>query len=261
MDYYQKLGVAYTASHEEIKRAYRRLAVQYHPDKNKDPQAESLFKEINEAYDVLGDPAKKTFYDLKFSSPFTTTAEPERPRHKDPAYRTNRPRTKRKSDRDRLGDLMVEYLPWVIKLSYLCLVVAGLLLLDYVIPSQVHDEKIINYKIRRVPGFRYTVPYAVITTTGDHVIDVNPEFSDHFLKGKEVVVYSSMLLNIPVKIASAGFAVKLRKSIYGNFVFAPFGLFFFAALSIFFRKNVRHGFNFGITTILFLILTCAFLII
>jgi hypothetical protein len=261
MDYYKILGVAYTATHDEIKRAYRRLAVRYHPDKNNDPQAESLFKEINEAYDVLGDPAKKTFYDLKFSSPFTSASEPQPPRHRDPAYHTNRPRAKRKSDQERLKDLMAEYLPWAIKTAYLCLAFSGLLLIDYILPNQVQDEKIVDYKIRRVPGFRYTVPYAVITTSGDHVIDVNPEFSDHFLKGKDVVVYSSVLLDIPVKIASGGFAVKLRKSIYGNFIFAPFGLFFFAALSIYFRKDIRHGFNFSITTILFLILTCVFLML
>lgn len=62
-DYYKILGVSRDASEEEIKKAYRRLAFQYHPDRNKDPGAEEKFKEINEAYEVLSDPEKRAAYD------------------------------------------------------------------------------------------------------------------------------------------------------------------------------------------------------
>jgi curved DNA-binding protein len=63
-DYYQILGVSRTASDTDIKKAFRKLAREYHPDvaKNK-KQAEEKFKEINEAYEVLGDPAKRKKYD------------------------------------------------------------------------------------------------------------------------------------------------------------------------------------------------------
>ncbi len=62
-DYYEVLGVQKAASKDEIKDAYRKLAMQYHPDRNKDPGAEEKFKEISEAYAVLSDDQKRTQYD------------------------------------------------------------------------------------------------------------------------------------------------------------------------------------------------------
>lgn len=62
-DYYSILGVDKSVSAEELKRAYRKLALQYHPDRNKTAEAEEKFKEINKAYEVLGDPQKRQTYD------------------------------------------------------------------------------------------------------------------------------------------------------------------------------------------------------
>ena len=83
-DYYRILGVPENASDGEIKKAYRKLAMQYHPDRNSGNEkwANEKFKEINEAYGILGDPQKRKQYDQFgtignvgdiFSSPFTTT--------------------------------------------------------------------------------------------------------------------------------------------------------------------------------------------
>ncbi|MDI6806530.1 MAG: DnaJ domain-containing protein, partial [Candidatus Aenigmarchaeota archaeon] len=85
-DYYKILGVPRNASDEEIKKAYRKLAMQYHPDRNpgKEKWANEEFKKINEAFSVLGDPEKRRRYDQFgtveginigdiFSSPFTRT--------------------------------------------------------------------------------------------------------------------------------------------------------------------------------------------
>jgi molecular chaperone DnaJ len=62
-DYYSVLGVPRDASEDQIKKAYRKLALELHPDRNKDPEAANRFKEVNEAYAVLGDPEKRKQYD------------------------------------------------------------------------------------------------------------------------------------------------------------------------------------------------------
>jgi len=83
-DYYRILGVPRNATDNQIKKAYRKLAMQYHPDRNpgKEPWANEKFKEINEAFSVLGDPTKRKQYDQFgtvgnigdiFGSPFTRT--------------------------------------------------------------------------------------------------------------------------------------------------------------------------------------------
>ena len=62
-NYYEILGVKRTASADEIQRAYRKLAMQYHPDRNSAEDAEERFKEVNSAYEVLSDPDKRARYD------------------------------------------------------------------------------------------------------------------------------------------------------------------------------------------------------
>ena len=71
-DYYKILGVERKANEEDIRKAYRKLAMQYHPDRNPDDkQAEERFKEINEAYQVLSDPKKRAHYD-RLGSDYST---------------------------------------------------------------------------------------------------------------------------------------------------------------------------------------------
>lgn len=68
MDYYQLLGISKRATKDEIKRAYHKLALKYHPDKNKASNAEEKFRSVNKAYEVLRDDHKRDFYD-KFDLP------------------------------------------------------------------------------------------------------------------------------------------------------------------------------------------------
>lgn len=70
-DYYSTLGLTPDSSAEEIKKAYHKLAMQYHPDRNGgNPEGEERLKGINEAYQILGDEKKRRRYDLQYRQPF-----------------------------------------------------------------------------------------------------------------------------------------------------------------------------------------------
>jgi DnaJ-class molecular chaperone len=80
-DYYALLGIRRDASQAEIKSAYRRLARELHPDVNPDPETQEKFKEITQAYEVLGDAEKRQMYDLggdPFAAALACAARPER---------------------------------------------------------------------------------------------------------------------------------------------------------------------------------------
>ena len=83
-DYYEVLGISKGASDAEIKKAYRSLAKKYHPDVNKEADAEAKFKEINEAYEVLSDPQKRqeawSWRGTRSSEPSSSSRPPRRSR-------------------------------------------------------------------------------------------------------------------------------------------------------------------------------------
>jgi hypothetical protein len=263
MNYYQVLGVKSSASHDEIKRAYRRLAVMYHPDKNRDPEAENIFKSINEAYEVLGDPSKKQGYDLKLQSPFVNVSPEEQsgPVHRDPAYRPSRPRVYRKSDRERLHDLMAEYMPWAIWVTKLCFAFSVLMAADYTLPYHHSYEEITGTAVRRTQSRNYATSWWVITTSKGHTIDLTYEFSEHFKTGNAVEVHSTLLFNIPRILTSEDLTVRLKKSIYGNFIFAPGALLLFSSLGLYYRKNIEYGFNLSVTSFVIFIFTTFILLL
>ena len=123
-DFYGVLGVPKTASGVEIKAAYRKLAPQYHPDRNSSPEAEARFKEISEAYFVLSNPEKRRLYDV---------LGPEK--YDDPRevlfYRLNRAATDREEEREYEKQTAVRQYKDAEGLGFMVFI---LLVIDFVIP-------------------------------------------------------------------------------------------------------------------------------
>src|SRR5258708_39768790 len=106
----------------EVKRAYRKLALQFHPDKNPSPESEAIFKEVNEAYEVLGDPVRKLIYDQMLKGEGEERVEPLQT-HRDPRYhpkpKSNAPR--RPTHREEILAMMASNLRYTVMISRLTL--------------------------------------------------------------------------------------------------------------------------------------------
>jgi hypothetical protein len=259
-DYYAIIGVSRSASSLEIKRAYRKLAVRYHPDKNPDVEAEQLFKEINEAYDVLSDAYKKSGYDYLISNDHHEVVVANEPRHRDPAYRRRKPSSvKYKSERERMFELMTAYLPQsvrVLKISFgFCL----LLILDYGLPFKTTSGTV--EKISAHSG-RKTETLNTISMENSAEFTIDKEYSGHFKKGDEVTLRATRIFNIIVTAeANDGFIASMSVTIYSVFIFAPTVLFAMTILGLYRKNSIELQFNLGVASFLVLLLCIVFLCI
>lgn len=257
MDYYEILGVSSTAHTAEIKRAYRRLAVMYHPDKNPSPEAEEIFKLINEAYDVLSDPDKRRVYDSRFETVFEPPVENAQPRHRDPRYRgAGTARTAGGSGRQSIREQMAGYLKYTSAISIFCFSISAVLLIDFSLPTRAAKEKIVKTEIHELRRERWLVLY----TNGGHEISVPGDISRAFVIGEEVTVNNSFLLNVARSMENGPTTFRIGRSLYGNFIFAPTALLVLSGLGVALRKNVDYGFNLGVVSFIVLLIMCALLL-
>ncbi len=256
-DYYKILGVRSTAHDADIKRAFRQLAIRYHPDKNPDPSAELLFKEINEAYEILSDPQKRAGYDWRRQKPLADIVQQSnQPQHRDPAYHKPRPKgPPRKSERQRMFEMMSRYQPTINRITFACFLISMIMLIDYLLPNRVREEKITKTYYHTSTAGRYSTTWHDIETDGGNQIEVSFELAKYFQVEDNIIVTSSFLFNVHRSIEANETLVPLRKSIYGNFVFAPAALLLISFLALMFRKDVEKSFNYGIVSMVILFFT------
>jgi len=248
-NYYATLGVSISATALEIKRAYRALAVKYHPDKNPDPKVVVLFKEINEAYDVLSDPQKKMFYDLRRENPLSDIIveepEPPRPRHRDPRYRgTGRTVRNEKSAGNRLHDLKAKYIRYMGWLCWLGVAVPALLFIDYYLPRQTKRELIVDgYMMGRPRNDRaHSFKYLVFTTESGKEIKLK-NLDEIFLEVGETIEYTQTPIYSTLMTISDQNTTLEMGYIYEAIAFVPALLLAIAIMGIYIRQDIEFYFS------------------
>lgn len=249
-DYYQIMKVGRKASDAEIKKAFRHLANLYHPDKNPSHEAEAIFKEINEAYEVLGDPASRLDYDQRLSNPAFYDYQNIR-QQQSTAYR--RAPTER-------AMLQLSMLRYSRLLFYFGCLWCSVLVVDYTMPAN-HLESIVITDMSRKVRTSFQEPKKLLAMSSGHSFDVSPADMKHFPLGSKVHVYSSSMLTAMLRIENhdGTFVVNNLGSIYRNFSFAPIILFIGCVIGIVVRKGVEFHVNLGIVVFLLMILNIALL--
>jgi curved DNA-binding protein CbpA len=257
-NYYFILGLTIYASESEIKHAYRQLALQFHPDKNPSADAESIFKEINEAYEVLGDSGKKISYDqlLRGVSPAApTTTRP----HRDPKYRPRPPGSfSRKSKRQEMLEVMSGYLKYALMISRVTLVFSAVLIADFSLPRERTEREVLYTSYRN----EYRSSRSMQLNLKDGVtISLNKKDANSFKQGENILVYRSSLFDIPIEVENerTHFKAKIPVAIYGNFVFCPLVMIITSLLGTFYWKGVEFRFNLGVVNLLLALLSVLFL--
>lgn len=257
-DYYQILRVRQGASSPEIKRAYRVLVQQLHPDVNPDPAAHELIKEVNEAYDVLSDDVKRRDYDYRFDNPYVTVEVPQEPVHRDPYFkRQGRPATARnveKSESTQLMEKSLYYFQWFFKFSAgLCII----LLVDFCVPKHVSEEQMAEmYEIRDGRGRRKSIQL-LVTNTGREITIQNKD-ARFILVEPDLQIYESRILSIETKIQtrSGSLVVTNLGTIYNNFLFLPIMLSIGSVIGLVVKKGtLDFKFSLGLVILVLLGIT------
>lgn len=242
-NYYSILGVSASASTAEIKRAYRKLAVLYHPDKNPDPRAHALFQDVNEAYDVLSDPEKRQTYDLRLAHPFAEILDqpPAQPAHRDPAYRRKRPHPGVRRD-PTPRDLMGQYLPYFKWLTVAGLVLTVFLAIDLALPAREYDDEIAD--IHAVRGRRGIYYYHVVITASGEKFRIYEREATTF-HDPQVHIVATPIFSTKLRISNRErtHVVKLAYIYRGALSLFPLVLFIVSLLAVMLRRRTEFVFN------------------
>lgn len=248
-DYYQIIGVERTASEAEIKRSFRKLAVQYHPDKNPSQEAEAIFKEINEAYEILSDPESKVRYDQLLAPISQPTWQP--------TYTRAQARTKGPSERQILMQSMLRFSQL---LFYIGCLWSAVLVVDFVIPGKVLEEKVISDATDMQYLFKQKHHDLLVTENGHH-FPLSATDLVYFPRDWNLKIHTSFIFSALIKVENynSTFEVNNLATIYRNFSFAPILLLLCCAVGIVWQRGVEFHVNLGIVVFLLMILNMIFL--
>lgn len=247
-DYYQVLRISRQASAAEVKRAFRRLAVLFHPDKNSSAEALRLFQEINEAHEVLSDPLKRSGYDSLLDGG-RVTAPPAAPPggwHRDPAYRQRQQQGHRpaKSGPSEKLLMMLHMLRFLRTTSLVGLGWCLLLMVDYNLPARVSRETVLPDGHRPISWQLHHEPNVIVTDKG-HNFPVPWAGVDYFPADSEVEVVTSRLFNVLIQVESQDdkYIIDSLASIYQNMMVVPIVLFVVSLAGLLVKQGIELRFN------------------
>jgi hypothetical protein len=252
------------ASDAEIKQSYRKMALQFHPDKNSSPEAESIFKEVNEAYEVLGDPLRKAIYDQMLRG--VPTEEPiQEPvqKHRDPRYRP-RPTTyapRRPTHREEILAMMANSLRYTLMISRFTLLFSAVLFADFTLPPVKIVSQVNTIIQEHVGSRRFRENRIKLELNDGKSVTVSGAEASNLTSVKKVGVYRSAWFSVPLAVEDemTHYKVPVQLSIYGNFIFWPILLLLTSLVGTFYWKGVEFRFNVGIVNLILFLLTLIFL--
>jgi hypothetical protein len=247
-DYYEIMKLDRKASEAEIRKAFRQLANQYHPDKNPSVEAEAIFKEINEAYEVLSDPASRFDYDQRLASPAFFNYQyirPQRATYRGPSEKTM------------LQNSMLRYSRLLFVFGCMW---CSLLIVDYTMPEEDLLGKVTT-DISKHTSLTVHPSSKLLNTDIGRSFGVTGTEMKYFPFGSDIHIYRSSLMSAVIRVENYNgtYVINNLGSIYRNFSFAPIILVIGCILGLVIKDGVEFHVNLGIVVFLLMILNIVLL--
>ena len=248
-NYYQILRISRQAGETEIKSAYRRLAVLFHPDKNRSAEASALFQEINEAHEVLADTQKRFQYDQMLdgvAQVFVDTPPAGQQWHRDPAYRRKQQAGYRppKPQPSETLLMMLHLLKYMRLVSFIGIGYCSFMVVDYMLPFHVSKEKALPEGNQKISWQYHHEPNLLVTDKGSQ-IPIPFDGVDFFPTGSQVEIVSSRILHVLVRVEAENnrYTISSLASVYQNMVWAPLLLLILSMVGLRVKTGIEFRFN------------------
>lgn len=199
-NYYRILGLPETASHQEVKKQYRKLVMQYHPDRNPDKNAQEKFIQLSEAYDII--------INNKLPATVKPTTPEEKKKDREERIKTARKRFKEQELRERReNERYFRFLTTGKKwktlqvLAYVGILLSAMLILDQVLPTHIQEDEVTEYQINIANGPSGQNLSLIKTRTNEYywISDINYFL---YVKNRKMYVEKSWFFHSPIHIIS-----------------------------------------------------------